>query len=64
MLFVLGHMFGRIGPEPAAVWGRESTRDEARSSVPECEDAYSRAARGAVPQPTPAAPRLPQEARS
>lgn len=55
VLSIVGHMFGWSGPEPVAIWGCEPTRDETRISVPVCEDAYSRAARGSVPQPNPGA---------
>lgn len=52
---IVGYMFGWSGPESAAVWRCELARHEARLFVPECEDTYSRAARGTISQPTPAA---------
>lgn len=51
VLFVVGYMLGWSGPQPAAVWRRESARDEARLFVSECEDTFSRAAWGIVYQP-------------
>lgn len=62
-LCFVGYMFGWSGSESAAVWRCEPTRDEARLFVPECEDAYSRAAWRTVSQPTPAAP-VSQKERS
>lgn len=48
VLFGVGYLSGRSGPESAAVWRCEPTRYEARLFVLECEDTYSRAARGTV----------------
>lgn len=44
VLFGVGYLSGRSGPEPAAVWRCEPARHEAGLFVLECEDTYSRAA--------------------